>query len=75
MALAPRVGEEFAGWRPLEGGDDAALGLVDFAMFPHLDHPMLPDNIMPAAEKWAAKLATPVKKQALQSVSYVAPVS
>lgn len=27
-------------------GGDATLGLVDFAMFPHLDHEDLPDNSM-----------------------------
>ena len=31
--------------------------LVDFAMFPHLDHEMLPDNSMADAEKWAAGMS------------------
>lgn len=58
MALAPRIGEEFVSWEP-PSGEDAALGLVDFAIFPHLDHPILPENTMAEAEKWAAKLGTP----------------
>jgi dipeptidase E len=28
-------------------------------MFPHLDHPNLPDNCMANAEKWAAAMAVP----------------
>ena len=30
------------------------LGLVDFEIFPHLDHPDLPENTMAGAERWAA---------------------
>jgi dipeptidase E len=41
------------------GDDDRALGLVDFAMFPHLDHPAMPDHSMAAAERWAAALPVP----------------
>ncbi|MEO5952078.1 MAG: Type 1 glutamine amidotransferase-like domain-containing protein, partial [Chloroflexia bacterium] len=57
MILAPNIGQEFPNWRPPTDGDsDKTLGLVDFAMFPHLDNPNLPHNTMTAAEKWAAKL-------------------
>jgi len=59
MVMAPRIGEDFVGWRPPTGGDDRTLGLVDFAMFPHLDNPDLPDNTMVNAERWAAKLSAP----------------
>jgi dipeptidase E len=59
MVMAPRIGEDFVGWRPPTGGDDRTLGLVDFAMFPHLDNPDLPDNTMANAERWAAKLSVP----------------
>lgn len=52
MVMAPRIGEHFVGWTP-PVGDDKTLGLVDFALFPHLDHEMLPYNSMPHAEKWA----------------------
>jgi dipeptidase E len=55
MVMAPRIGEEFVGWKPPAGGDET-LGLVDFAMFPHLDHDMLPENTMANAEKWAARM-------------------
>ncbi len=53
MVLAKSIGEDFVGWKPPTGGD-RTLGLVDFAMFPHLDNPSLPDNSMANAEKWAA---------------------
>jgi len=53
MVMAPKIGDFFVGWTPPNGGDET-LGLVDFAMFPHLDHEMLPYNTMVNAEKWAA---------------------
>ena len=53
MAMTPRIGEDFVGWRSPTGTDEA-LGIVDFAIFPHLDHPMLPENTMADAKKWAA---------------------
>lgn len=71
MIMAPRIGTEFVGWKPpaefdpaareqADGdGGDVTLGLVDFAMFPHLDNPGLPRNTMENAEKWAAKLTGP----------------
>ena len=40
-----RIGEDFIGWQP-PAGDDSTLGLVDFSIFPHLDHEDLPDNSM-----------------------------
>ena len=58
MVMAPNIGEDFVGWKPPTGGD-RTLGLVDFAMFPHLDHEMLPENTMSDAEKWAATLSVP----------------
>ena len=64
MVLAPNIGEEFVEWRPPAAGDndgdsDKTLGLVDFAMFPHLDNPDLPKNTLVVAEKWAARLTVP----------------
>jgi dipeptidase E len=53
MVMAPNIGDFFVGWTPPNGGDET-LGLVDFAMFPHLDHEMLPHNTMANAERWAA---------------------
>jgi dipeptidase E len=58
MVMAPNVGEDFVRWKPPTGGD-RALGLVDFAMFPHLDHENMPDNSMANAEKWAAGVPVP----------------
>ena len=58
MVMAPRIGQEFVNWTPPSGNDET-LGLVDFAIFPHLGHEMLPDNTLANAEKWAAKLAGP----------------
>ena len=59
MVMAPHVGEEFISWRPPGSSGDEALGIVDFAMFPHLDHPAMPENSMAGAEKWAAALPVP----------------
>lgn len=56
--MAPCIGEYFVIWTPPTGGDQT-LGLVDFAMFPHLDHEMLPYNTLAHAEKWAASMPVP----------------
>jgi dipeptidase E len=58
MVAAPRVGAEFIGWQP-PAGTDQALGIVDFAIFPHLDDENNPGNSMAGAEKWAAGLHVP----------------
>jgi dipeptidase E len=58
MVMAPRIGADFVGWTAPAGGD-AALGLVDFSIFPHLDHPDLPENTMADAERWAAEIGHP----------------
>ncbi|NBD28156.1 Type 1 glutamine amidotransferase-like domain-containing protein [Paenibacillus glycinis] len=58
MVMAPNIGELFVGWTPPNGGDET-LGLVDFAIFPHLDHELLPGNTMAAAERWAAGMQGP----------------
>jgi len=58
MVMTPQIGEDFKVWDP-PGGGDKALGVVDFSIFPHVDHPMLPENTMAAAEQWAAGLAGP----------------
>jgi len=59
MVMTPRIGEDFVEWRPPAGEGDATLGLVDFAIFPHLDHPDLPHNRMANAERWAVALTVP----------------
>ena len=58
MVMAPKIGEYFVGWTSPTGSDET-LGLVDFAIFPHLDHVMLPNNTMAAAERWAAEIQGP----------------
>jgi dipeptidase E len=58
MVMTPRIGEDFKGWEPPAGGD-RALGWVDFSIFPHLDHPDLPENTLAEAERWAAGLDNP----------------
>ena len=56
MVMTPRIGEDFVQWTPPGGGDEA-LGVVDFSIFPHVDHPDLPTNTMAAAEQWAGGLS------------------
>ena len=58
MVMAPNVGEDFVRWNP-PTGSDRALGMVDFSLFPHLDHPDMPDNSMADAERWAAGIPVP----------------
>ena len=58
MVMTPRIGEDFVGWTPPTGGD-STLGLVEFSIFPHLDHEALPENTMAHAERWAAGLGNP----------------
>ena len=55
MIMTPRIGEEFVDWKQ-PNGTDKTLGLVDFSIFPHLDHPMLTENTMAAALEWSKKL-------------------
>ncbi len=58
MVMTPAIGEDFVGWKPPSGKDEA-LGLVDFSIFPHLDHVDLPENTMADAERWAAGMTVP----------------
>jgi dipeptidase E len=58
MVMTPRIGEDFVGWKPPSGGDET-LGVVDFSIFPHVDHPDLPENTMAEAERWAATIPNP----------------
>ncbi len=58
MVMTPRIGKDFVGWTP-PSGEDQALGFVDFSIFPHVDHEMLPENTMAVAEQWAAEINGP----------------
>ena len=58
MVMAPEVGQDFIQWRP-PSGDESALGIVDFSIFPHLAPDGMPGNSMAEAESWAAEIAGP----------------
>jgi dipeptidase E len=49
LVMTPNIGDDFVRWKPPTGGD-RTLRLVDFAMYPHLDHEALPENTMANAE-------------------------
>jgi dipeptidase E len=57
MVLTPRIGDDFVEWQ--SAPDDRTLGVVGFSIFPHVDHPALPENTMAEAERWAAGLGNP----------------
>jgi dipeptidase E len=58
LVMTPRIGADFVHWTPPTGGDET-LGLVDCAIFPHLDHPDLPGHSLADAERWAAGMRVP----------------
>ncbi len=58
MVMTPRIGDAFVNWRPPTGGD-RTLGVVDFSIFPHLGHELMPENTMAEAKRWAADIAGP----------------
>jgi len=55
MVMTPRIGDFFVEWP--SAPDDRTLGMVDFAIFPHLD--VFPTNTIAAAERWAAGIGCP----------------
>lgn len=55
MVMTPRIGQYFVEWAAAP--DDRTLGLVDFAIFPHLD--LFPTNTLADAERWAATIGVP----------------
>ena len=57
--VTPNFGGETYGGLNLPTGDDSGLGLVDFSLFPHLDHERFPENSLANAEKWAAGVPVP----------------
>ena len=58
MVMAPEVGEEFIQWRPPSGATET-LGLVDFALFPHLAPDGEPGNSLAEAEEWFGRVSPP----------------
>jgi dipeptidase E len=66
MVMTPYFGTAYDDWfcreppaAALPVHDDRALGLVDFSLFPHLDHERSPQNSLPNAERWAAGSPVP----------------
>ena len=69
MVLTPDFGEPYDDWfcreptttpeTDLPAADTRALALVDFSLFPHVDHPNAPENSMANAERWASRRAAP----------------
>lgn len=59
MVLTPRIGPYFVEWTAPDGSADKTLGVVDFTIFPHLDHPDMPGNTLADAERWAAEMPGP----------------
>jgi dipeptidase E len=69
MVMTPDFGEPYDDWfcreptaipaDDLPAADDRGLGLVDFSVFPHVDHPRSPANSMANAERWAAGRSAP----------------
>jgi len=55
MVMTPRIGDLFVEWP--SAPDDRTLGIVDFAIFPHLD--VFPTNTLETAERWAAGIGGP----------------
>lgn len=58
LVMAPNVGEDFV-YKNVPTDGDRALGMVEFAMFPHLDHEAMLEHSMANAEKWAASMSVP----------------
>jgi dipeptidase E len=58
MVVTPTFGEQYDGIDP-PTGSDRALGLVDFSLYPHLDHPSFPENSLANLERWATGVDVP----------------
>ena len=43
----------------MAAGAERALGLVDFTLYPHLDHPEMPDTTLANIAKWASGIPVP----------------
>jgi dipeptidase E len=57
MVVTPTVGAYDDGDLPISS--DNMLGLVDFTLYPHLDHPDMPDTALDNIARWAAGLPVP----------------
>lgn len=54
MVMTPRIGTDFVEWP--SAPDDVTLGVVDFPIFPHLGHELMPENTLVKAETWAVEI-------------------
>ncbi|HEV7204129.1 MAG TPA: Type 1 glutamine amidotransferase-like domain-containing protein [Jatrophihabitans sp.] len=59
MVMTPRIGDDFLNWTSPTGAGDRTLGVVDFSIFPHVDHVQMPENTMADAKRWAAGIGGP----------------
>jgi dipeptidase E len=57
MVMTPRIGVDFVKWP--SAPDDRTLGVVDFSIFPHLSHELMPENTLAEAQRWAAEIGGP----------------
>lgn len=57
MVMTPRIGDDFVEWP--SAPDDRTLDVVDFSIFPHVGHELMPENTMDAAERWAVDIGGP----------------
>jgi dipeptidase E len=59
MVATPDFGAESYDESDPLTGDDRALGLVDFSVFPHLEREDMPDTSLANIERWAAGISVP----------------
>ncbi len=57
VVMTPRIGNDFVTWP--HARDDQTLGVVDFSIFPHLGHQVMPENTLAEARRWATEIAGP----------------
>lgn len=59
MAVTASFGEHYNDRPVPTAGSETPLGLIDIALFPHLDHPELADNDRANALRWSAGVPVP----------------
>jgi dipeptidase E len=57
ILMTPSIGADFVNWNRADS--DRALGVADFSIFPHLDHPDMPEYSIASGEKWTASMPEP----------------
>lgn len=60
MVMGPTFGGSTYGGIKVAIDDDSGLGVVDFAIVPHLDYPAFPENSLANVEKRAAGMPVPL---------------